>query len=331
MMKTAVRWAIVLCCALPAATLPGQTPQDARITIAHPGIQTAREDVETLLKLTSAAEQKQIPVLIDFIDVFATGLAGDKPLSIQMLPGIDPTGYLAILPLDGGFQPLRENLEALGYEVTRDPRDASLYQFRLIPEGDEADKPADSAELDEVGWLRVLPKAQYAAGALAGSRTHLPALRELVLQTAVPEFSQNREAIIDFTNPDPSADAQKYRREKFAPIRKSSVDGVQKRPSESATVFQLRQLSTSQLMDEAERVIAESQQLTARLSIDSTDAQQPVMIASGELRAIPGTGLETAMQTFNSRLTPLLPFQSFPVPHCISASIIRSMKCDRRI
>lgn len=301
MMKTAVRWAIVLCCALPAATLPGQTPQDARITIAHPGIQTAREDVETLLKLTSAAEQKQIPVLIDFIDVFATGLAGDKPLSIQMLPGIDPTGYLAILPLDGGFQPLRENLEALGYEVTRDPRDASLYQFRLIPEGDEADKPADSAELDEVGWLRVLPKAQYAAGALAGSRTHLPALRELVLQTAVPEFSQNREAIIDFTNPDPSADAQKYRREKFAPIRKSSVDGVQKRPSESATVFQLRQLSASQLMDEAERVIAESQQLTARLSIDSTDAQQPVMIASGELRAIPGTGLETAMQTFNSR------------------------------
>jgi len=54
-------------------------------------------------------------------------------------------------------------------------------------------------------------------------------------------------------------------------------------------------------MDEAERVIAESQQLTARFSIDSSSPQQPIISVSGELQAIPGTGLETAMQTFNSR------------------------------
>ena len=301
MMKTAVRWAIVFCCALPAANLPAQTPQDARITIAHPGIQTVREDIETLLKLTSATEQKQTSVLTDFVDSMVVGLSDDQPIFMQMLPGINPAGYLAVFPLDSGFQTLRDNLESLGYEITRDPKDASLYQFRLTPEADAVDTPADSAAADEVGWLRVLPKAQHVVGVLAGSREDLPALRALVLQTTVPEFVEGRQAIVDLSNPDPSADAQKYRREKFTPFRQSSIDAIRKRPNESPTVFQLRQLSASQLMDEAERVVAESQLLTARLSIDSTSPQQPVIMASGELQAIPDTGLEAAMQTFNSR------------------------------
>ncbi|MFM7055429.1 MAG: hypothetical protein ACKO2P_00760 [Planctomycetota bacterium] len=310
-MKTAVRWAIVLCCALPAAILPAQTPQDARITIAHPGVQTARDDIKTLLKLTSAAEQKQIPVLTDFLDGLVVGFADNQPLLVQMLPGIDPAGYLAIFPLEAGFQPLRENLESLGYEITRDSRETSLYQFRLTPEADAVDTP-DAAAADEVGWLRVLPKAQHVVAALAGSREHLAALRGLVMQTTVPEFAEGRQAIIDLSNPDPSADAQKYRREKFAPFRKATVDAIRKRPNESATVLQLRQLSASQLMDEAERVIAETQQMTARLSIDSTDPQLPVILASGELQAIPGTGLETAMQTFNSRPDAFAAIERFP-------------------
>lgn len=312
MMKTAVRWAIVLCCALPAANVPAQTPQDARITIAHPGIQTARDDIQTLLKLTSPTEQKQIPVLTDFLDGLVVGFADDQPLLMQMLPGIDPTGYLAVFPLEGSFQPLRENLESLGYEITRDPRDASLYQFRLIPEADAGDTPGDTAAIDEVGWLRVLPKAQHVVGALAGSRDHLTVLRGLVLQTTVPEFAEGRQAVFELSNPDPSADAQKYRREKFAPFRKSNVDAIRRRPNESATVLRLRQLSASQLMDEMERVIAETQQLTARVSIDSTSPQQPVILASGELQAIPGTGLDTAMQTFSSRPDAFAAVERFP-------------------
>ena len=299
MMKTAVRWALLCCCALPAPA-QAQTPQDARVTISHPGIQTMKEDLKTLLGLTSPAEQKQIPVLEDFIDIFATGLDPARPLSVQMLPGIKPTGYLAILPLEGGFQPLRENMEALGYEVSRDARDTSLYQFRLIPDPDAAETPADPAAPDEVGWLRVLPKAEYAVGGIAGSRNDLPLLRELALQTAVPEFDSSRIAHFEFSNPDPSPAAQQHRREKYQWIRQPAVDAVQKRPSESQAVFQLRRSATSALMDEGERTAAEAQQLVAQLSIDTSDPQKPVLNVSGELLAIAGTGLDSALKTFNS-------------------------------
>jgi hypothetical protein len=300
MMKTAVRWAILLCCALPASRALAQTPQDARITISHPGVQVMKQDLETLLKLTPAPEQKQLTVWYDFVDTFAIGLDPEKPMSIQMLPGINPAGYLAILPLAGGFQDLRENMEALGYEVTRDSRDTSLYQFRLFEELEGGDAPADPAAVEEVGWMRVLAKSGYLVGGIVGSRKDLPALREIVIQSVVPEFESSRVAYFDFTNPDPSPAAQTHRREKYQAIRQPAVDAIRKRPSESDAFLQLRKTATSMMMDEGERVSAESQRLVAQFSIDSSKRDKPVLLASGELQPISGTGLEEAMKTFNT-------------------------------
>ncbi len=299
-MKTAVRWAILLCCALPAPHALAQTPQDARITISHPGVQVMKEDLETLLKLAPAPEQKQLTVWYDFVDTFAIGLDPEKPLSIQMLPGINPAGYVAILPLAGGFQDLRENMEGLGYEVTRDSRDTSLYQFRLFEDLEGSDVPADAPAVEEVGWMRVLAKSGYLVGGIVGSRKDLPTLRELVMQSAVPEFESSRVAFFDLTNPDPSPNGQKYRREKFQSIRQPSLDAIRKRPAESDVFLELRRTATSTIMDEGERLGAEAQRLVTQLSIDTSKPDKPVLLASGELQPIAGTGLEEAMKTFNT-------------------------------
>lgn len=259
-----------------------------------------KEDLETLLKLTPAPEQKQLSVWYDFVDTFAIGLDPDKPLSIQMLPGIEPSGYMAILPLAGGFQDLRENMEGLGYEVTRDARDTSLYQFRLFDDLEGGDAPADAAAVEEVGWMRVLAKSGYLIGGIVGSRKDLPTLRELVIQSVVPEFETSRAAYFDFTNPDPSPAAQQYRRGKYQSIRQPTLDAISKRPVESDAFFELRRTASSMMMDEGERVSAESQRLVAQLRMDTSKRDKPVLVASGELQAIAGTGLEEAMKTFNT-------------------------------
>jgi len=287
---------LLLCASQTAA----QTPQDAQITIQHPGFQVLKKDLKSLLDLGTPAEQKQWSNIEDFIDTFVAGIDSSRPFQVQVLAGMTPSGYLAALPLDGGFQTFRDNVEGLGYELKRDTKDTSLYQFNMTVDSEQETTPGAEA-VEDVGWMKVLSDAEYLVLAMSSRRSSLPRLKELTLAAKTGEFPSGTTAVMQMLNPDTTPAGQQYRRTTFAASRKSTMDAMQKRPDETTTRFDMRKLSSNLMLDEVERAAAESQELKISMQMDHTTAGAPKLSVLGDLTAIPETGLATALQQFNSR------------------------------
>ncbi len=312
-MKIAVRLSTLLLCLaiLPAGSL-AQNPQDARITVSHPGFQTLKKDLKSVLDLTTATEQKQWSNIEDFIDTFVAGVDYERPFQVQLLPGFNPMGYLITVPLDGGFQTFRDNIEGLGYELTRDPADVSLYQFNMQVDSEQTQDAASAEVTEDLGWMKVLSDVNYLMMASTSKRANLPRLKEFCLQSGVQEIATDGKMLLEMINSDATAAAQKYRREVFANVRNPAMDSVKKRPDETAVRFEMRQLSTKLMMDEAERLAAESDKLTLALTFDSSKKDAPALSISGDLTAIPDSGLASAVALFNSQPDLFATVKKFP-------------------
>lgn len=301
-MKNAVRLSTLLLCLLTCLCgTQAQSPEDARITVSHPGFQTLKKDLKNVLDLTTATEQKQWSNIEDFIDTFVAGVDYERPFQVQMLPGINPIGYLITVPLEGGFQTFRDNIEGLGYELTRDSKDVSLYQFNMLLDSEQTQSDTPSEVTEDLGWIRVLSDVNYLIMASTSNKSNLTRLKELCLQTKPQEPDVNGQMVLELLNPDPSEAAQKHRREVFANIRNPSMDSVKKRPDETPVRFEMRQLSAKLMMDEAERVSAEAEKLILRMSLDSSKKDAPVLGMTGDLSALQGSGLADAVALFNAQ------------------------------
>jgi len=289
--------ALILLCTSQAVA---QTPQDSQITIQHPGFQVLKKDLKSLLDLGTPAEQKQWSNIEDFIDTFVAGIDSSRPFQVQVLAGMTPSGYLVALPLDGGFQTFRDNVEGLGYELKRDTKDTSLYQFNMTLDSEQEATPGTEA-VEDVGWMKVLSDVEYLILTMSSKRSSLPSLKELTLATKTGEFPNGTTAVMRLLNPDATPAGQQHRRTIFAGSRKSTMDALQKRPDETATRYDMRKLSSNLMLDEVERAAAESQELKISMQMDHATPDAPKLSVQGDLAAIPETGLATALQQFNSR------------------------------
>ncbi|MFY8058443.1 MAG: hypothetical protein ACOVRM_11925, partial [Planctomycetaceae bacterium] len=155
--------------------------------------------------------------------------------------------------------------------------------------------------VEDVGWMRVLSDVEYLVLSMSSRRNSLPQLKELTLAAKTGDFAGGTAAVMQLTNPDATEAGQKHRRTIFAGNRKSTMDALQKRPDETATRFEMRKLSSNLMLDEVERAAAESEDLKISMQMDHATAGAPGLSVEGDLVAIPGTGLATALQQFNSR------------------------------
>lgn len=283
-MKIAYRLAFTLAATL-ISFLPAtaQSPQDARITISHPGISSLKSDLKSLIDLTLPAEQTQWPNLEGYIDTFAGGIDESRPMYISAVTGIKPNASLFWVPLSNSqqlFKEFRENLESLGYEITRDSKDTTVFQITQDP---------------DFGWLKVHSDIRYAVFVLTNDKKSLPAFKELILKAKIPEGAINGSMTAEILNSDISPEAQKHRRESFAEVRRVSLEAVKKRPEESATEFELRRLAVEQQMDEGERLLAEAGRLGAILTLDRKNPAAPTASLTVSANAIAGSGLAEAI------------------------------------
>jgi hypothetical protein len=109
-----------------------QAPQDAQITISHPGFGSLKADLKSVLDLTLPAEQTQWENIEGYIDTFSIGIDEARPVYVNILTGVKPNAILLWIPLTAKqqlFKEFRENLESLGYEVTRDAKDVTLFML----------------------------------------------------------------------------------------------------------------------------------------------------------------------------------------------------------
>jgi hypothetical protein len=266
-----------------------QAPQDAQITISHPGFGSLKADLKSVLDLTLPAEQTQWENIEGYIDTFSIGIDEARPVYVNILTGVKPNAILLWIPLTAKqqlFKEFRENLESLGYEVTRDAKDVTLFMLNQDAES---------------GWIRVLSTERYAALVLTSDKSALPGLKELILKAVLPTNKVVGNMDAELLNNDVTVPAQAKRKEAFQEVRRVSMEAIQKRPSESATEFELRKLAVKQQMDEGERVLAELGRGFLSLVLDKKVPGAPTASLKLSASAIPGTSLDAAIQQINTQ------------------------------
>ena len=299
-MKIVVRLASgLLVAVLMMSAVAAQNPQDARITVAHPGFDALKVDLKAVMDLTNPDEQKQWENIEDFIDSFVMGLSGEKPFYIVVPTGVKPASYLFALPLspkDPIFDEFRDNLLGLGYEFQRDATDHSLYKLDVDP---------------DFGWLRLLADSRYVLLILTTDQEIFPQLRAIILKAILPQINVQGNMIGELINDDPTPEAQQKRREAFGEIRRVTMDTVKQRPEESATEFAVRTQTRKQLLDEGERLMAEARQVTLLLSLDKTNPAALTASLKTNAIAIPGTALDAAIFQIGIQPDPFVTLAKF--------------------
>ncbi len=269
-------------------TAAAQTPMDARITVAHPGFNLLKSDLEKTLALTTPIEQKQWENIQGYIDTFIIGIDETREVQVQVMTGINPAGYLICVPLMNGGDPskeFRENLDSLGYAMTRDPADNTLYSIE--------------SDANEYGWMRVDPSLRYAFLMITTNKTLLPVLKGIVLKAALVPTKLNENMIAELKNTDVTAPAIAHRVAAFKPIRDEQMALIKQRPDEKPTAFQLRQASARQLYDEAERLMSEVDQMLVTLTMDRTVPAAPKFNLRTTVSAIAGTATEATIAQYS--------------------------------
>jgi hypothetical protein len=290
-MRIAIRTTVFVLMTL--AIIPmasAQTPQDSRITVAHPGFTLLKSDLKKVLDLTSAVEQKQWENIQGYIDTFIIGVDETREVQVQVMTGIYPTGYLICVPLQSASDPsklFRENLDSLGYKIMRNPEDHKLYTIE--------------SDANEYGWMKVDADLRYAFFMITTDKALLPKLKEIVVKAALTPTTLNDNMIAELKNTDASPEAVTHRTKAFKPIRDENMALIKQRPDEKATAFQLRQSSARQLYDEAQRIMSESDQMLVTLTLDRTNLTLPKVNLRTTVSAIPGTAMETTIAQYGTQ------------------------------
>ena len=290
-MLTAVRAiSLVLMTLALSQTISAQTPQDARITVAHPGFNLLKSDLKITIDLTTPGEQKQWENIQGYIDTFIIGIDETREVQVQVMTGINPEGYLICVPLLGESDPskeFRENLDSLGYRLVRSPTDRKMYTIE--------------SDANEYGWMKIDVGLQYAFFMITTEKALLPQLKEIVLKAALTPTTLNENMIAEIKNTDAAAAAITHRVKAFKPIRDVNMALIKQRPDEKATTFQLRQSSARQLYDEAEDIISQADQVLVTLTLDRTNPAAPKVNLRTIATAIPGTAMETTIAQYGTQ------------------------------
>ncbi len=271
-------------------TASAQTPQDARITVAHPGFNLLKSDLKKTVDLTTPVEQKQWENIQGYIDTFIIGIDETREVQVQVMTGVDPAGYLICVPLQAKGDPsvpFRENLDSLGYRLTRSPDDRKMYSIE--------------SDANEYGWMKIDVELKYAFFMITSNKAVLPQLKQIVLKAALNPTILNENMIAELKNTDGLAAAIAHRVEAFKPIRDEAMKLIKQRPDERATEFELRQSSARQLYHEAEDILSQSDQLLMTLTMDRKNAAAPKVSLRTTVTALAGTPMEAIIAQYGKQ------------------------------
>lgn len=277
----------------------GQEPHHSRITIFHPGFDSLKDDFKSVLDLTTPVEQEQWDNIKDYIETMQIGIDGSRPVRVDVLTGITPTGYLVWVPLQKPENPkgniaddFRDSMEAFGYETERDSKDKSLYRIR----GEEG--------TPDTGWFRVLPELEYGIFILTTNEKDMNLLKQVVLKAGDPiadlgDLPKGTPSIsAEIFNAAESAEDQAKRLSAFGSFRKESLGTLQKRPDESEASFKFRHDFFDQQLDELQRFLVEAKTIRALASLDRETKKSTLSFTAS---AIAGTSLAETISQFGTK------------------------------
>jgi len=243
-----------------------------RVSIVLPSGDALTGNLKFLLGLTSKEEQKQLPVVLDYLQIFQIGIDGKKPICMDLLIADKSVRMLSSFPVSN-LNDFKENLDGFGIAIKRKPK--SLYKL--------------SGAYD--GFMRYRRGSRYAS--ISEKQADVPADKPgnpHDPRKSVQGFlDQGADLGVQVIN---AADQQDQRRASFDSVRKEIMAGVKSKPKEAAEDFALRKLVTQHQMDELQRFFVES----AKFSLSwTTDAKAKLGRGVLSLAATPDTSLAASI------------------------------------
>ena len=243
-----------------------------RVSIVLPGGDALTGNLKFLLGLTSTEEQKQLPVVLDYLEIFQIGIDGKKPICMDLLFADKSVRMLSSFPVSS-LNDFKENLDGFGIAIKRRPK--SLYKLSGAYEG----------------FMRYRRGSRYASISekLADVPADKPGAAGDPRKPVQSFLDQGADLGVQVIN---AADQQDQRRSSFDSVRKEIMAGVKSKPKEAAEDFALRKLVTRHQMDELQRFFVES----AKVSMSwTTDAKEKIGRGALSLAAIPDTSLAASI------------------------------------
>lgn len=269
------------------SSVGAQQDHHSEITIGHRGISALKADLKFLLDQTPPVEQKQYANIVDIMDLIFYGVDEERPMRVDILTGTTPPTSVVWGPY-------------IDLEQLQDENIGSNYQLKK-----EADNLYKLLDDEQPGWFRALSKLKYAVIILAQDRNDLPLMKQIIqrLNDPMPALKQlllnGANVGISLTNKAVEADDQKKRRDSFAEIRANKLSTLQKRPSETATAFELRKGLVTNELTELERLMVEAKRASARIFLDKINGSARVEFAS---EAIAETSFADSLQLFGKKV-----------------------------
>lgn len=231
-----------------AATANAQKEATPSVTIVQAGADRLLGDIEYMLKLTDAEDQKQIKVLNDFFkDIFLKGVDSKRPIRIDVILGDGPTRYRPHFPISS-LKDFRDNLNNFGIKSRK--KTSSLYELK------------DAF----VGWMRYRNK--YAS--VGEEKTDVPLSIDNPVLSIKPLLEAGYDLAVNVANSKTGEKDQAARRKAFRDgLRKEYLAAVKKKDDESDDDFAVRKMLTEQQLVELERYYVESAKTTLGWTTDA--------------------------------------------------------------
>ena len=252
---------------------------EARIRVVIPSATAVEDDLKWMIELSPTADLKKQwkNVKEGLIDAFTQGVDEKKPLSIDLVFRKDELSYESRIPISNlldknkGFLP---SLRGMGY--LNKPVGQDFYEVF-----EKGKKPFFLRYEKDYAWIASLKEA-------------VPANRPIPMADLQPLLALNKDVVAELKND--SAGLAK-RRQNFQALRTQFEALVRIKRNEDPNVFNLRKLSTTQQLNEAERFLVETESLQASWT---TNAVSPAGFGRGEfsLTALPETDLLKSIEQF---------------------------------
>ena len=252
---------------------------EARIRVVIPSVSAVEDDLKWLVELSPTADLKKQwkNIKENLIGAFTQGVDEKKPLSIDVVFRKDELSYESRLPISNlldkntGFLP---SLRGMGYQNKGIGQDF----YEVFEKGK---KPFFLRYEKNYAWIASLKES-------------VPANRPIPITDLQPLLDLKKDVVAELKN-DVAGLAK--RRDNFKELRKQFEALIRIKRNEDPNVFNLRKLSATQYLNEAERFLVETESLQASWT---TNAVSPNGFGRGELSltALPETDLLKSIEQF---------------------------------
>ena len=288
-------WVMVLLVAASAGA------QETRIKVVQPGAKFLKSDLKGIVSLTTnKGLQKEWKNLEDTIDSFLVGIDPNQPIRIDFTIGADASGNpgianlpcFPILKMDGknGFL---ENIDTLGYKAKKKPPQKDFYE--ITQPGNKTAKPM---------FVRHVHK--YAM--IGQNEKDVPATLPDPVLAVKHLLTPGVDLAAEMKN---EASGAAQRKKEFEGLRKELEAAIKFKRNEDKAEFELRKLGATQMFEEAERFVVESELFT--LAWTTADGAKS---GTGDLKltALPETSLLDSIRILSASPSYFANVQLHPKP-----------------